>query len=82
CEIAKKHIKLNIDEFIANYHIESILYSHLYLQELFINYNELGQSNGEWIPNFKQFLINIENKSQALNTYIQNLEKHLSNPKQ
>ncbi|MCI7287795.1 MAG: P-loop NTPase fold protein [Parabacteroides sp.] len=82
CEIAKKHIKLNIDEFIANYPIESILYSHLYLQELFINYNELGQSNGEWIPNFKQFLINIENKSQALNTYIQNLEKHLSNPKQ
>ena len=76
CEIAKKHIKLNIDEFIANYPIESILYSHLYLQELFINYNELGQSNGEWIPNFKQFLINIENKSQALNTYIQNLEKH------
>ena len=76
CKIAKEHIESNIDEFIANYPIENILNSHYDLHLLFTNSNGLVRPNREWISNFKQFLINIENKSQALNTYIQNLEKH------
>lgn len=81
-EVARNHIKENINSFIENYPIMNMS-DYYALQTLFTEYivdGNRASEGDEWELNFIEFLNSIEPKSETIDAYIDDFRKYLKKP--
>ncbi len=78
-EIAKNHIKANIEDFMVNYpmdHMSSYPDMHSLFKEYTVVNNSIHGSE-EWMQGFSDFLNTIQEKSPVLESYIKTFEEYV-----
>ncbi len=78
-EIAKNHIKANIEDFMVNYpmdHMSSYPDMHSLFKEYTVVNNSIHSSE-EWMQGFSDFLNTIQEKSPVLESYIKTFEEYV-----